>query len=170
MSAFNSSIPSVLFGHNATVKAWCLSGREYSATTTQDAFDAVNFIDGYNLRLNLETQTTGGIGVAAISNALLESGALKFSFITPMVDTKYKVFLQLYRDSSDTSAAGLYNTTFAHVLNSSKFPKTKEYFWIRTGVVRTGGGGSGEIGRVLGSRTGIFATSFTRVNIGVVVL
>jgi hypothetical protein len=169
MSAFsftNSSIPSVLFGHNASVKAWCMTGRVFSTTPTQAAFDAVNFIDGYNLRLDLQTQTDGGVGIVADSSGVTETGALKFSFLTPMTNNKYKVFLQFYRDSNDSQ-----RTTFAHVLNSSLFPKTRESFWVRTGWVRTtitGEATSAEINRILGIRMG--PSTGIAANLGVVVL
>jgi hypothetical protein len=166
MSAFGSAIPSVLFGHNASVKAWCLTGRNYAAAGTQAAFDAVNFIDGYNLYLDLETQTSGGVNVPVTTTDLVESGALKFSFITPMSNNKYKVFLQFYRDSSADQ-----RPTYAHVLNSSKFPKTTTSFWVRTGVVRTGAGGAqaAENNRILGLRMNI-GVGLAAANIGVVVL
>lgn len=164
MSAFsNSSISSVLFGHNASVKAWCLTAREFSANTSQTAFDAVNFIDGYNLRLDVQTQTDGGIGVAATGNGFVETGALKFSFLTPMADNRYKVFLQFYRDSNANQ-----RTTFAHVLNSVRFPKTINSFWVRTGWVRTGGA-VGEANRILGIRMGQ-SSPLLSANLGVVVI
>jgi hypothetical protein len=168
MSAFsftNSSIPSVLFGHNASVKAWCLTGRAYSATATQAAFDAMNFIDGYNLRLDVLTQTDGGVAIPANSGSnsgdFTETGALKFSFLTPMADNQYKVFLQFYRDSNANQ-----RTTFAHVLNSNRFPKTKESFWVRTGWVNTGSGAQGN--RIIGIRMG--PPVGLSANLGVVVL
>lgn len=164
MSVFsNSSIPSVLFGHNASVKAWCLTGRVHSTTVTQPAFDSVNFIDGYNLRLDLQTQTDGGVGSASVGSGYTESGALKFTFLTPMADNQYKVFLQFYRDSNQSQT-----TTFAHVLNSNLFPKTRESFWVRTGWVRTGGGTSAEINRIIGIRMG--PSTGLNCNLGVVVL
>lgn len=165
MTVFSSAIPSVLHGHNATVKAWCLTGRVYSQTVTQAAFDAVNFIDGYNLRLDLQTQTDGGVGIVANSGsdsgAFTVSGALKFSFLTPMVDNRYKVFLQFYRDSNENQ-----RTTFAHVLNSNRFPKTKDSFWVRTGWVNTAGGAEGN--RIIGIRMG--PPVALAANLGVVVL
>lgn len=165
MSVFSSAIPSVLFGHNASVKAWCLTGRNYAAAGTQDAFNAVNFIDGYNLYLDLETQTTGGINTPVAATGLIESGALKFSFITPMRDSKYKVFLQFYRDSNANQ-----RPTYAHVLNSSKFPKTTTSFWVRTGVVRTGPANpAAELNRIVGLRMNTDA-NILAANIGVVVL
>jgi hypothetical protein len=111
------------FAHNSTVKAWCLTGRAFSTVLTQDAFDAVNFIDGYNLRLSLTTQT-----YLTATNPDDYAGALYFSFITPMKDTKYKVFLQFHN----------VNTLLqnAHVLNSTTYPKTTAGFWVRTTVFR----------------------------------
>lgn len=164
MSAFNSSIPSVLFGHNATVKAWCLTGRNYAAAGTQAAFDAINFIDGYNLYLDIDTQRTGGINAPVTTTSLIESGALKFSFIEPMRDNKYKVFLQLYRDSNASQ-----RPTFAHVLNSSKFPKTTTSFWVRTGVVNTNTALGVQTNRITGMRMNT-DPNIPAANIGVVVL
>jgi len=111
------------FAHNGTVKAWCLTGRAFSTTVTQEAFDAVNYIDGYNLRLSLTTQT-----YLAATNPDDYAGALYFSFITPMVDTKYKVFLQFHNVNNLLQDA--------HVLNSTTYPKTTAGFWVRTTCFR----------------------------------
>jgi hypothetical protein len=121
MTAFSqTATPSVFFGHNATVKAWCLvSSHSVSGTPTQTQFDATNFIDGYNMLLDVGTQT------AQPGNVY--SGALKFSFLTPMTNTKYKVFLQSYGNSTS------FCPVYAHVLNSIKYPKTTTSFWVRTG-------------------------------------
>lgn len=166
MSAFGSAISSVLFGHNASVKAWCLTGRNYSTTGTQVAFDAVNFIDGYNLRLDVDTQLTGGIGVAQTSDALVSgtnSGALKFTFLTPMADNKYKVFLQFYRNNITQQT-----NTFAHVLNSATFPKTRNSFWVRTGLIDITPNNSSVGNKINSVRLGTM--SAMTFNLGVVVL
>jgi hypothetical protein len=103
------------FAHNNTVKAWCLTSNHNISTATQADFDAKNFIDGYNLRLDYATQ----------SSSSSFRGALKFSFITPMRDNKYKVLVQPYSSSSIP--------TIAHALNSALYPKTTTSFWIRVG-------------------------------------
>lgn len=121
MTAFNqSAIPSVFFGHNSTVKAWCVTGNFQISSGSQTEFDAANFVDGFNLRLDYATQTS------MLSNY---RGALKFSFINPLPDNKYKVFVQPYGDT-----APLY-PKFGHVLNSSMHPKTNESFWVRLGFI-----------------------------------
>lgn len=113
--------------HNSTVKAWCWTGNSTTLTAnpTQDAFDAVNFIDGYNLRLDTVSQTGVAAGVSDVN-----SGALRFAFITPMSDTKYKVFVQ---HSVQGGAFGA-DIGYAHVLNSSVYPKTTTGFWVRCGI------------------------------------
>lgn len=166
MSVFSSAISSVFFGHNASVKAWCLTARNFSSTANNTAFRQTNFIDGYNLALDVDTQLTGGIGVAQTNDVLVggaNSGALKFSFIDPMPDNKYKVFLQFYRDSNANQ-----RTTFAHVLNSSTFPKTRESFWVRTGLVDTTTGNPIISNKLNSVRLGTFVP--LTFNLGVVVL
>ena len=113
---------------NSTVKAWChtgvLNGPVYSpAPVPTNMWDNANFVDGYNLRLDPSNWISPGA-----SDAL--GKALKFSFITPMRDTKYKIFIQpvfLYRGSLPIPA-------YAHALNSTQFPKLTTSFWIRMGI------------------------------------
>jgi len=105
------------FAHNNTVKAWCLTSNHTSITATQADFDAKNFVDGYNLRLDSATQTS----------TTTFKGALKFSFITPMRDNKYKVLVQPYSTQNIL--------TIAHALNSALYPKTTTSFWIRVGFL-----------------------------------
>lgn len=110
---------------NSTVKAWCHTGVFNVATTsfTANKWDNANFVDGYNLRLDPSNWISPG-GSDALGKAL------KFSFITPMRDTKYKIFIQpvfLYRGSILIPA-------YAHALNSTQFPKLTTSFWIRMGI------------------------------------
>lgn len=169
MSVFsNSSISSVLFGHNASVKAWCLTARNLSSPETQTQFDAVNFIDGYNLRLDVETQMSGGIAIRQTNDSIVNfsgtnSGALKFSFITPMPDNKYKVFLQFYRNNITQQT-----NTFAHVLNSATFPKTRNSFWVRTGLLDTNPNNPSVSNKINSVRLGTVNT--LGFNLGVIVL
>lgn len=128
-----SASSSALFDHNRTVKAWCVSGHvsiPSSPTPTQTLFDTANFVDGYNLRLDVSTQTSSAV---AETNGTVIYGALKFSFLTPMADNKYKIFIHSY----GTAAAGLESGRFAHALNSALYPKTTDSFWIRVGMIRT---------------------------------
>ena len=115
------------FAHNGTVKAWCFTGNSTTKTLNphQNTFDAVNFIDGYNLRLDTVSQT----GIAATTTDV-SPGALRFSFIRPLPDTKYKVFVQHSVDGHGFAA----NVGYAHVLNSSVYPKTTTGFWVRCGI------------------------------------
>ena len=120
--------PQIAFlAHNSTVKAWCWTGNSTTLTAnpTQNTVDDVNFIDGYNLRLDAVSQTGVAAGTADVS-----TGALRFAFITPLPDTKYKVFVQ---HSVDGHAFGV-NVGYAHVLNSSVYPKTTTGFWVRCGI------------------------------------
>jgi hypothetical protein len=111
------------FGHNNTVKAWCLTGNfAVTGSTTQTIFDSVNFVDGYNLRLDVATNT----GAASVN-----AGALKFSFINSMPNTKYKVFVQCYGNNSPVYPQ------FAHVLNSAAYPKTRDSFYVRVGFFQS---------------------------------
>ena len=128
------------FAHNGTVKAWCFTGNSTTKTLNphQNTFDAVNFVDGYNLRLDTVSQT----GIAATTTDVT-TGALRFAFITPMSDTKYKVFVH---HSVQGGAYGA-DIGYAHVLNSSVYPKTTTGFWVRCGIPidapnNTGAGGS----------------------------
>lgn len=126
MTAFNqSALPSVLFGHNATVKAWCLTGNFQISSGGQSEFDATNFVDGFNLRLDYDTQTT-----ATRPNF---GGALKFSFLNALPDNNYKVFVQVYGNTSPQYPQ------IGHLLNSPEYPKTRDSFWVRVGfLVSTG--------------------------------
>jgi hypothetical protein len=135
MTAFSqTATPSVFFGHNATVKAWCNTGHHKTGTNpTQAQFDAANFIDGYNLYIDVQTQNQN-----SSAPDIYHNGAVKFSFITPMADTNYKVFVQCYGASNP-----LY-PRFAHVLNSVQYPKTRQSFWVRFGyIVNTVAGAAG---------------------------
>jgi hypothetical protein len=116
------------------VKAWCWTGNSTTKTLnpTQDAVDAVNFIDGYNLRLDAVSQTGVGAGITDVYGGFATGpyGALRFAFITPMPDTKYKVFVQFGQNLGTQSFVV---PPYSHVLNSSVYPKTTTGFWVRLG-------------------------------------
>lgn len=106
-----------------TPRAWCLvSNHTVTGTATRAAFDEKNFIDGYNLIISPDTQN--------YSTSVNFTGALKFSFVTPMRDNRYKIFVNAYR------SAGL--PFMCHALDSTQYPKTPESFWIRMGYWLTG--------------------------------
>jgi len=112
------------FAQNSTVKAWCHTGASNISTTsfTTNRWDNGNFVDGYNLRLDPSNWISPGGGVLG--------KALKFSFITPMRDTKYKIFIQpMFRFGLAISIPA-----YAHALNSTQFPKLTTSFWIRLGI------------------------------------
>lgn len=125
MTAFSqTALPSVFFAHNSRVRAWCSTSFYQSSVLTQAAFDATNFLDGFNLRMDVATQQ--------LSGDLQYSGALKFSFINPLPDNNYKVFVQpFFQSGNDTFGSPF----LAHVLNSAAYPKTKESFWVRMGFM-----------------------------------
>jgi hypothetical protein len=106
---------------------------------TTNRWDNQNFIDGYNLRLDPSNWISPGA-----SNAL--GKALKFSFITPMRDTKYKIFIQPV--VTNIFIAESY-PAYAHALNSTQFPKLTTSFWIRLGTpMQVGGMGTATVNQV----------------------
>ena len=117
---------------NSTVKAWCHTGVENVSTTsfTTNKWDNANFVDGYNLRLDPSNWISPG------SSSTVLGKALKFSFITPMRDTKYKIFIQpvVLRSLFFPLPA------YAHALNSTQFPKLTTSFWIRLGTPKQNDG------------------------------
>ena len=120
---------------NSTVKAWCHTGVSNVSTTsfTTNKWDNATFVDGYNLRLDPSNWITPGA-----SDAL--GKALKFSFITPMRDTKYKIFIQPVFLHRGGSGSGIPIPAYAHALNSTQFPKLTTSFWIRLGTPRQADG------------------------------
>jgi len=114
-----------------TPRAWCMvSNHETAATPTRASFDEMNFVDGYNLYISADSQTST-TGTAGQNNKTYQ-GAIKFSFVTPMPNDRYKVFVNAYR------SAGL--PFMCHALNSAQYPKTRESFWVRVGYWLTGVG------------------------------
>jgi hypothetical protein len=138
--------PQIAFlAHNSTVKAWCWAATTTTRTTLTNpnqttVVDPAVFIDGYNLRLDSVSHTNATIAnyptdevYSANTNAsgvgIGPYGAIRFAFITPMPDTKYKVFVQW----SVSDALNQY-IPYAHALNSSIYPKTTTGFWVRAGI------------------------------------
>jgi len=115
-----------------TPRAWCMvSNHRTAATPTRASFDEMNFVDGYNLYISEDSQTStvGGTDVNF-------QGAIKFSFVTPMPNDRYKIFVNAYR------SAGL--PFMCHALNSAQYPKTRESFWVRVGYWLSGAPGVNE--------------------------
>lgn len=132
-----------VFAHNSTAKAWCVTSNHTKAVAmTQREFDDMNFIDGYNLRLDVATQNNPITGVLDVNPNLYYTGALKFSFIKPMTSPDYKVFVCAYGyGPGGGGSLGLDKfPQLAHVLNSSVYPKTNESFWIRLGFFANANG------------------------------
>jgi len=120
------------FAQNSTVKAWCHTGvfNPNIVPPTTNRWDNQNFVDGYNLRLDPSNLISGG------ADAL--GKALMFSFITPMRDTKYKIFIQA--DYLNDSAKANTIPVYTHALNSTQFPKLTTSFWIRLGTPKQADG------------------------------
>jgi len=143
MSSISVNTPSLAipaFGHG-NIKAWCLTGNfifpdiaAQSQSAQQIAFDGINFVDGHNLYLDETTQIS--------SSDTIYEGALKFSFVTPLETDTYKVFVKAY---GLVSANPKY-PQFAHVVNSARYPKTKESFWIRMGFLANPTGQTDPVG------------------------
>lgn len=150
------------FAQNSTVKAWCHTGAVNSPSMPMfgiplptSKWDNANFVDGYNLRLDPSNWIFPG------SSSQVLGKALKFSFITPMRDTKYKIFIQasvFYGGDFSNRPA------YAHALNSTQFPKLTTSFWIRVGSIIS----TGSINNAVHAVT--FTTSTSANNIRVVVL
>jgi hypothetical protein len=112
---------------DATPKAWCVvSHHTTAATPTRASFDEKNFVDGYNLYISPDSQTSTVGGTDLNYN-----GAIKFSFVTPMPNNRYKIFVNAYRSSG-------YLPFMCHALNSVQYPKTRDSFWVRAGYWLSG--------------------------------
>lgn len=129
-----SSYQVPFLAHNSTVKAWCVTHLKHDGTTnsmTQADFDTLNFLDGYNLRLDVGTRNNFTLA----STLSLFDGAVYFSFLTPMPHKKYKVFAKFGSAYSNTIENTLPH--FSYVLDSSSYPKTTDGFWLRCGITDT---------------------------------
>ena len=128
-----NSASTIVFGGSA-IKAWCLTG--FSSNTTSVG----NFVNGYNLTLDdtlLAAQRTAtGLGQQGIS-----TGALPFRFVTPMQHTKYKIFVQPRTNGSVYAESG--RALFCHALNTTQYPKTRNGFWVRFGMMIRGNDDTG---------------------------
>lgn len=117
----NSQVNSTLFGHAAGVRAWAIVSN-HNRGADQAEWNTANFLDGYNLYLDLASRNVG-TSVGAGSGKF--DGALKFTFVTPMPDNKYKVFV---------STGPGKDAALAHVVDSAAYPKTKNSFYLRVGT------------------------------------
>lgn len=124
-----SALTAPFTGHGATVRAWGLFSNHTLSANTQNGFDSTNFIDGYNLYLKEKTATSAQY-----------HGALEIVFVTPMPNTKYKVFLSPY-------AAELYQPHLLHVVSSSLYPKTTNSFFVRLSYPKNSSIGVAAAGR-----------------------
>lgn len=132
-----SAITTNLFGSGQTVRAWCHTG--FSSNTSTLAMTAQNFINGYNLTFDdaaYHTQlTTTGTAQRGIC-----LGAIPFKFVTPLENNRYKIFVQPVCVTDDgtygLSSTGTKDpiTFYAHSLNGTQYPKTRNGFWIRFGI------------------------------------
>lgn len=130
-----------ILDNRKSVKAWCHTAFTVTGVTDQTSCDAVNFIDGYNLKLDVGTFQAQGT-IPAVTSATdtrnRAYGAIKFQFLTPMPNNKYMVFVTPdYFSTSDITAINT-STNFrqvtAHVLNSAQYPKTTDSFYVRFAV------------------------------------
>jgi hypothetical protein len=118
------------------VRAWCVTKVFYKLNasdpnpTTQAIFDSVNFVDGYNLRMDFASITTPDTFIP-----------YKFSFVTPMQSKNYRVFCQIMCNTNENVYAtetspqqwfaySPYKSMF--VYDVPRFPKTTSGFWIGT--------------------------------------
>ena len=110
------------------VRAWCVTAHEDVASNSQAVFDLNNYISGYNLRLDVATRS--------VSGSITWRGMLKFSFVNPLEDNKYRVFTQpiFAYNNSAIGAITPGNFEIAHCINTPQYPKTRDSFWLRVGV------------------------------------
>jgi hypothetical protein len=123
----------------ATVKAWCLTGFNLNPTV----LGRNAFINGFNLQIDDAVMNTK-VNTIGTSQQGISTGPIRFSFITPMRNAKYKVFLSP-RTVSSTDAAGYSQNGrafFSHVLNTSEYKKETTGFWVRFGILLRDGDAS----------------------------
>lgn len=114
-------------GGGQTVQAWCLTGF-YTNGLSMGQMTLNNFINGYNLLFD-----DAAYSVAAnTTQQQYTTGAIPFRFVSPMPDTKYKIFVHSRTVGTDS----YYDTRqeFCHALNNRQYPKTVNGFWVRFGV------------------------------------
>ncbi len=135
-----------LFPTGRRVQAWCVSNllsrrlnRDLIPTNsgsltdlngrtvnfTQEQMDTLNFIDGYNVRLDRRC-------VANASTTPINSIPYYFSFITPLSSANYRVFAQVRHSPTRCLWQGYtfmpWNTV--SVLNADPYKKTRYGFFI----------------------------------------
>jgi len=116
----------------SSIKAWCLTG---FAANVGIPRSVGNFVNGYNLILD-DTLLNAQLATNSTSQQGLSTGAIPFRFITPMENTKYKIFVQ-----PRTNVVGeVYSdvAVFCHALNTTQYPKTQNGFWVRFGIMIRG--------------------------------
>jgi hypothetical protein len=129
----SNAVVTPLFPTGGRVRAWCVTSLAIRATSAgtasnvslQEQFDALNFVDGYNLRIGAETASA--------------TDRIFFKFVTPMQDSAYRVFIQprmnpMTEDLVNSNNTSLEQYRLCSVLNTSAVQKTKQGFWIRMGV------------------------------------
>ena len=129
------------FKPNATVKGWCLTGFwdfDAAAGSPPTSMTAYNFIDGHNLIFDDQKYKDQFTRVPSTFQQNVSTGAIPLKFVTPMQNTKYKVFVQpktvgtVYGQAVATDSTNP-RALFGYCLNSAQYPKTKDGFWIRFG-------------------------------------
>jgi len=122
------------FAGGQSVKAWCLTG--FNGTLTGPTVR--NFINGYNLTFD-DAAYNAQVAADGTDQQGLSTGAIPFKFVTPMPDTKYKIFVQPRTVSVNTLYSEDGRAFFTHALNTPQYPKTVNGFWVRFGILlRTG--------------------------------
>ncbi len=129
----SSSTRTILFGGSA-IKAWCLTGFSSNLTSVG------NFVNGYNLTLD-DTLLTAQRAATGTSQQGSSTGAIPFKFITPMQNTNYKIFVQPRTNGPVYAENG--RGFFCHALNTTQYPKTRNGFWVRFGMVIRGNDDTG---------------------------
>jgi len=134
-----------LFPTGRRVQAWCVSNllsRRLTADTistnsgtpnlrgtpvnlTQEQMDTLNFIDGYNVRLDKRC-------IGNFTNSASENIPFYFTFINPLPSANYRVFLQIRHSPTRGLWRGYtFLPWFApSIINTTKYPKTQYGFFV----------------------------------------
>jgi len=132
-------------GGGQTVRAWCLTGFSAQArdgNVSTGTMTANNFINGYNLIFD-DIAYNAQLNATTTSQTGISTGAIPFKFITPMPDTRYKIFVQPRTVSNSNVYSDDGRAFLAHALNTTQYPKTVNGFWVRFGMMIRGNDNNG---------------------------
>jgi len=145
-----------LFPTGRRVQAWCVSNlvsrrlttdtigtnsgtpnlRGTPVNLTQEQMDTLNFIDGYNVRLDKRC-------IGKFTDLVSENIPFYFTFINPLPSANYRVFLQIRHSPTRGLWRGYtFLPWFApSIINTTKYPKTRYGFFVEALYMSSRGAG-----------------------------